>query len=148
MEAAPAGTGGDLGGLATYATAVTLSVMASTYYSCPKTADFNSTEAISLGRGDRRTRKETQAKQRSHNQRHPPLTPLHFRWLPESARWLLTVGKLDQGLRELQRVAVVNRKKVERDSLTMEVSQGWAFPQPCPLRSFPWPCRGTSLEVK
>lgn len=71
MEAAPAGTGGDLGGLATYATAVTLSVMASTYYSCPKTADFNSTEAISLGRGDRRTRKETQAKQRSHNQRHP-----------------------------------------------------------------------------
>ncbi|XP_055466614.1 solute carrier family 22 member 12 [Psammomys obesus] len=42
-------------------------------------------------------------------------------WLPESARWLLTVGKLDQGLQELQRVAAVNRKKAEGDTLTIEV---------------------------
>lgn len=53
-----------------------------------------------------------------------PSTSLHFRWLPESARWLITVGKLDQGLRELQRVAAVNRRKAEGDTLTMEVSQG------------------------
>ena len=43
------------------------------------------------------------------------------RWLPESARWLITVGKLDQGLQELQRVAAVNRRKAEGDTLTMEV---------------------------
>ncbi|XP_021494096.1 solute carrier family 22 member 12 isoform X2 [Meriones unguiculatus] len=42
-------------------------------------------------------------------------------WLPESARWLLTVGKLDQGLQELQRVAAANRKKAEGDTLTIEV---------------------------
>ena len=42
-------------------------------------------------------------------------------WLPESARWLITVGKLDQGLQELQRVAAVNRRKAEGDTLTMEV---------------------------
>jgi hypothetical protein len=51
-------------------------------------------------------------------------TSLPFRWLPESARWLITVGKLDQGLQELQRVAAVNRRKAEGDTLTMEVSQG------------------------
>nr|XP_048314019.1 solute carrier family 22 member 12 isoform X3 [Myodes glareolus] len=50
-----------------------------------------------------------------------PPTPVHFRWLPESARWLLTVGKLDQGLHELQRVAAMNRKKAEGDTLTVEV---------------------------
>ncbi|XP_005351879.1 solute carrier family 22 member 12 isoform X1 [Microtus ochrogaster] len=42
-------------------------------------------------------------------------------WLPESARWLLTVGKLDQGLQELQRVAAINKKKAEGDTLTIEV---------------------------
>lgn len=67
-----------------------------------------------------------------YSQRLPP-TPAHFRWLPESARWLLTVGKVDQGLKELQRVAAINRKKTEGDTLTVEVRQGWAFPQLCPL---------------
>ncbi|XP_076414340.1 solute carrier family 22 member 12 isoform X2 [Peromyscus maniculatus bairdii] len=42
-------------------------------------------------------------------------------WLPESARWLLTVGKLEQGLQELQKVAAFNRRKAEGDTLTMEV---------------------------
>uniref|UniRef100_UPI003F7787D0 Solute carrier family 22 member 12 n=1 Tax=Rattus norvegicus TaxID=10116 RepID=UPI003F7787D0 len=42
-------------------------------------------------------------------------------WLPESARWLITVGRLDQSLRELQRVAAVNRRKAEADTLTVEV---------------------------
>uniref|UniRef100_A0A8C6REI2 Solute carrier family 22 (organic anion/cation transporter), member 12 n=2 Tax=Nannospalax galili TaxID=1026970 RepID=A0A8C6REI2_NANGA len=41
-------------------------------------------------------------------------------WLPESARWLFTVGKLDQGLQELQRVAAINRKRAEGNTLTME----------------------------
>ncbi|XP_010634368.1 solute carrier family 22 member 12 isoform X3 [Fukomys damarensis] len=42
------------------------------------------------------------------------------RWLPESAQWLLTMGKLDQGLRELQRVASINRKRTTGDTLTRE----------------------------
>ncbi|XP_066215530.1 solute carrier family 22 member 12 isoform X2 [Saccopteryx leptura] len=42
-------------------------------------------------------------------------------WLAESARWLITVGRLEQGLRELQMVAAVNGKKAVRDALTMEV---------------------------
>ncbi|XP_010634367.1 solute carrier family 22 member 12 isoform X2 [Fukomys damarensis] len=41
-------------------------------------------------------------------------------WLPESAQWLLTMGKLDQGLRELQRVASINRKRTTGDTLTRE----------------------------
>lgn len=77
-----------------------------------------------------------------HNQQ-PPHPPIHFRWLPESARWLLTVGKVDQGLKELQRVAAINRKKAEGDTLTMEVRQSWAFPQLCPLS-----LRSSPLEVK
>ncbi|XP_040604715.1 solute carrier family 22 member 12 isoform X2 [Mesocricetus auratus] len=48
---------------------------------------------------------------------------VHSWWLPESARWLLTVGKVDQGLKELQRVAAINRKKTEGDTLTVEVLQ-------------------------
>lgn len=46
------------------------------------------------------------------------------RWLPESARWLLTTGKLDWGLRELQRVAAINGKRAAGDALTMEVRAG------------------------
>ncbi|KAM8815098.1 solute carrier family 22 member 12 isoform 1-T1 [Rhynchonycteris naso] len=42
-------------------------------------------------------------------------------WLAESARWLITIGRLEQGLRELQRAAAINRKKAVRDALTMEV---------------------------
>ncbi|EHB04920.1 Solute carrier family 22 member 12 [Heterocephalus glaber] len=41
-------------------------------------------------------------------------------WLPESAQWLLSVGKVDQGLQELQRVASINRKRTTGDTLTKE----------------------------
>ncbi|XP_004643869.1 solute carrier family 22 member 12 [Octodon degus] len=40
-------------------------------------------------------------------------------WLPESARWLLSMGKLDLGLQELQKVASINRKTAG-DTLTRE----------------------------
>nr|XP_051696154.1 solute carrier family 22 member 12 [Oryctolagus cuniculus] len=42
-------------------------------------------------------------------------------WLPESARWLLTTGRLDRGLRELRRVAAINGKTAAGGALTMEV---------------------------
>ncbi|XP_037597602.1 solute carrier family 22 member 12 isoform X3 [Cebus imitator] len=47
--------------------------------------------------------------------------PASDRWLAESARWLLTTGRLDQGLQELRRVAAINRKRAVWDSLTPEV---------------------------
>ncbi|XP_019500733.1 PREDICTED: solute carrier family 22 member 12-like [Hipposideros armiger] len=43
------------------------------------------------------------------------------RWLAESARWLLVTGRLEQGLRELQRVAAINGKRAAKNTLTMEV---------------------------
>ncbi|XP_047373577.1 solute carrier family 22 member 12 isoform X3 [Sciurus carolinensis] len=42
-------------------------------------------------------------------------------WLPESARWLLITGKLDWGLRELQKVAAINGRRAAGDGLTLEV---------------------------
>lgn len=60
------------------------------------------------------------------------------RWLAESARWLLLAGRLEEGLRELQRVAAINGKKAVGNALTMEVRRGWTFPQgliPGPLLS-------------
>ncbi|XP_077718363.1 solute carrier family 22 member 12 isoform X4 [Canis aureus] len=42
-------------------------------------------------------------------------------WLAESARWLLITGRLEQGLRELRRVAAINGKGAVEDSLTTEV---------------------------
>uniref|UniRef100_A0A2K5NX84 Solute carrier family 22 member 12 n=1 Tax=Cercocebus atys TaxID=9531 RepID=A0A2K5NX84_CERAT len=47
--------------------------------------------------------------------------PASDRWLAESARWLLTTGRLDWGLRELWRVAAINGKGAVRDTLTPEV---------------------------
>uniref|UniRef100_A0A2K6M669 Solute carrier family 22 member 12 n=1 Tax=Rhinopithecus bieti TaxID=61621 RepID=A0A2K6M669_RHIBE len=47
--------------------------------------------------------------------------PASDRWLAESARWLLTTGKLDRGLHELWRVAAINGKGAVRDTLTSEV---------------------------
>lgn len=83
-----------------------------------------------------RTRRATQARQRG-LQSATPSHILHFRWLPESARWLITVGRLDQSLRELQRVAAVNRRKAERETLTVEVSQARPSLNPVPLDAFP-----------
>ncbi|XP_049745880.1 solute carrier family 22 member 12-like isoform X1 [Elephas maximus indicus] len=42
-------------------------------------------------------------------------------WLAESARWLLITGRLARGLRELQRVADINRKRAAGEALTTEV---------------------------
>uniref|UniRef100_A0A8C3WZQ4 Solute carrier family 22 member 12 n=1 Tax=Catagonus wagneri TaxID=51154 RepID=A0A8C3WZQ4_9CETA len=42
-------------------------------------------------------------------------------WLAESAQWLLITGRLESGLRELQRVAAVNGKRAVGDALTIEV---------------------------
>ncbi|XP_004485321.2 solute carrier family 22 member 11 [Dasypus novemcinctus] len=42
-------------------------------------------------------------------------------WLPESARWLIIMGKPDQGLRELKRVARINGHKEAQKTLTIEV---------------------------
>ncbi|XP_077915261.1 solute carrier family 22 member 12 isoform X1 [Halichoerus grypus] len=41
-------------------------------------------------------------------------------WLAESARWLLITGRLERGLRELRRVAAINRKRVVEGTLTTE----------------------------
>uniref|UniRef100_G1MHU9 Solute carrier family 22 member 11 n=1 Tax=Ailuropoda melanoleuca TaxID=9646 RepID=G1MHU9_AILME len=42
-------------------------------------------------------------------------------WLPESARWLIIVGKPDQALQELRKVARINGHKQATKSLTVEV---------------------------
>uniref|UniRef100_A0A8C3XB19 Solute carrier family 22 member 11 n=1 Tax=Catagonus wagneri TaxID=51154 RepID=A0A8C3XB19_9CETA len=42
-------------------------------------------------------------------------------WLPESARWLIIRGKLDQALRELKKVAKINGHKEAKRTLTIEV---------------------------
>lgn len=43
------------------------------------------------------------------------------RWLPESARWLIIMGKPEQGLQELHKVAKINGHKEATKSLTIEV---------------------------
>ncbi|XP_075403654.1 solute carrier family 22 member 12 [Tenrec ecaudatus] len=48
------------------------------------------------------------------------LSFLYSWWLAESARWLLITGRVARGLQELQKVANINRKKAEREELTME----------------------------
>uniref|UniRef100_A0ABI0NZM7 Solute carrier family 22 member 12 n=1 Tax=Bos taurus TaxID=9913 RepID=A0ABI0NZM7_BOVIN len=42
-------------------------------------------------------------------------------WLAESARWLLIMGRLERGLRELQKVATISGKRAVGDALTIEV---------------------------
>uniref|UniRef100_A0A8D2CTV4 Major facilitator superfamily (MFS) profile domain-containing protein n=1 Tax=Sciurus vulgaris TaxID=55149 RepID=A0A8D2CTV4_SCIVU len=46
---------------------------------------------------------------------------LYSWWLPESSRWLLLHGKSQQALRNLRKVAVMNRRKAEGERLTPEV---------------------------
>ncbi|KAL8184142.1 UNVERIFIED_CONTAM: hypothetical protein K2H54_007547 [Gekko kuhli] len=43
-------------------------------------------------------------------------------WFAESARWLVIVGKQDQAVKELKRVARINRKKDAGDKLNIEVN--------------------------
>lgn len=45
------------------------------------------------------------------------LNLLFNRLLPESARWLMTQGRKEEALKELQRAARVNKKKVPEDVL-------------------------------
>uniref|UniRef100_A0A670YSJ5 Major facilitator superfamily (MFS) profile domain-containing protein n=1 Tax=Pseudonaja textilis TaxID=8673 RepID=A0A670YSJ5_PSETE len=52
--------------------------------------------------------------------RCPPVS-LSCRWFRESARWYATVGKLDQALKELQKVAQMNGKKDCQEKLSLEV---------------------------
>nr|XP_045374095.1 solute carrier family 22 member 11 isoform X2 [Camelus bactrianus] len=42
-------------------------------------------------------------------------------WLPESARWLIIMGKPDQALQELKKVARINGHKEAQKTLTIEV---------------------------
>ncbi|XP_006901544.1 PREDICTED: solute carrier family 22 member 11 [Elephantulus edwardii] len=42
-------------------------------------------------------------------------------WLPESARWLIIMGKADKGLQELKKVARINGREDAHKKLTMEV---------------------------
>eukprot|EP00071_Canis_lupus_P024582 XP_013976805.1 solute carrier family 22 member 11 isoform X2 [Canis lupus familiaris] len=46
---------------------------------------------------------------------------LSDRWLPESARWLIIMGKPEQALRELKKVSRINGHKEATKSLTVEV---------------------------
>lgn len=43
------------------------------------------------------------------------------RWVPESARWLLTQGQVEEARRYLLRCARINGKPVGEDSLSLEV---------------------------
>uniref|UniRef100_A0A670YUZ7 Major facilitator superfamily (MFS) profile domain-containing protein n=1 Tax=Pseudonaja textilis TaxID=8673 RepID=A0A670YUZ7_PSETE len=46
--------------------------------------------------------------------------PVSAAWFRESARWYATVGKLDQALKELQKVAQMNGKKDCQEKLSLE----------------------------
>lgn len=50
-----------------------------------------------------------------------PSTCFFNRWLPESARWLIMVGKTDRALQELKKVAKINGHKEAKKTLTIEV---------------------------
>ena len=50
-----------------------------------------------------------------------PSTCFFNRWPPESARWLIMVGKTDRALQELKNVAKINGHKEAKKTLTIEV---------------------------
>lgn len=46
---------------------------------------------------------------------------LSLRWVPESARWLLTQGRVEEAHRYLLRCARLNGRPVDEDGLSREV---------------------------
>lgn len=50
-----------------------------------------------------------------------PSTCFLDRWLPESACWLMVMGKPDQALQELKKVARINGHREAEKTLTVEV---------------------------
>uniref|UniRef100_A0A670YT70 Major facilitator superfamily (MFS) profile domain-containing protein n=1 Tax=Pseudonaja textilis TaxID=8673 RepID=A0A670YT70_PSETE len=67
---------------------------------------------------------------------HPSST---HRWLSESARWLITAGKLERAVTELKKVAKMNRKEEAAGKLNVEVKT------PKMSRLFLFMCITTSL---
>lgn len=50
------------------------------------------------------------------------------RWVPESARWLLTKGKIKQAHRYLHKCAKINKRKEFAAKINFEVSQDLRVP--------------------
>ena len=55
---------------------------------------------------------------------------LMHRVLPESARWLLTRGRVEEAKKLIQKVAAVNKRKLSPELLSQVLPVGWV--QPCP----------------
>lgn len=55
---------------------------------------------------------------------------LTSRALPESARWLLTRGRVEEAKRVIQKAASVNKRKLSPALLSQVLPAGWACPAP------------------